>query len=378
MNKKVLLTDGELTNTLAAVRCLGKHRDITVYVTSQTKYPLSSFSKYCKGCFILPNPLNEVKYVNKLVSLLKKKNFDTLIPIGFHSERTIIKNKKKIEKFVLIPTVNYKSFEIASRKDKTVEFAKRLGVLVPDTYRISKLNDLNKIKKFPVVIKATEGWGTTRYAANKKELRIKFKEVIKNDVYHSSLPIIQEYIPGNNGFGFYALYNKGKLLCYYMHKRIHMYPRSGGASTMAATYYNAELYKTGKKILDKLKWHGVAMVEFKKSDVDNRFYLIEINPKYWGSLDLGIAAGIEIPYYHVMLSLGEKVKCKKYKRNIIFRWPSRDFLYAISGKNKIIEIFKWFMLFLNFRIKDNILLEDFIPTIYQLKDGIKKIKNRVK
>ena len=157
-----------------------------------------------------------------------------------------------------------------------------------------------------------------------------------------------------------------------------MYPRSGGPATMASTYYHKEIYRQGKKILDALKWHGVAMVEFKQNEENGKFYLIEINPKYWGSLDLSISAGIEMPYYHVMMALGKKIGKKPYKRDTIFRWPSRDLLYALSGKNKLIEILKWFLLFLNPKIKDNVWLSDIGPTLFQIKDGIRRFKERIK
>lgn len=377
MKAKILLTDGELTSTLAVVRCLGRHENIEVHVTSEQKYSLSSHSKYCKGTHILPNPLDEIRYISVLVDLLKEEHFDVLIPVGYFSERTIIKNRPKLEKLVSVPVVDLSIFDVANRKDKTMDFANRIGLNVPRTYKISGLDDLKRIRDFPVVIKAVEGWGNTKYAKDSKDLLKKYKKVMNNKILADALPIVQEYIPGNNGYGFYALYNKGKIVTYYIHKRLHMYPRSGGPATMACTYYHREIYEQGKKILDSLRWHGVAMVEFKRSEKDGRFYIIEINPKYWGSIDLGISAGVEIPYYHAMLTTGSKTVIGKKYSKCLFRWPTRDFLYAISGKNKTIEILKWVALFFNFDVKDNILLSDFGPALFQVKDGIRRFRNRI-
>lgn len=371
---KVLVTDGGSKHALAAVRCLGRHGEIETYVTSENRRCLCSHSKYCCGVFVLPGPSDEDQYVHQLMVLLREKDFDVLLPITYNCCEVVAKNKEKFGKFVVVPTVDYRTFKIAGRKDKTLKFATGLGIPVPKTYEIFGLNDLNRleVESFPVVIKATKECGSVQYASNKQELLERYEKMLKEYSYHNSYPIVQEYIPGDNGFGFYALYNKGRLVVCYMHRRMHMYPRSGGVSTMASTYCDQQLYDLGKRMLDNLKWHGVAMVEFKQHEDNGRFYLMEVNPKYWGSLDLGVAAGFDIPYYHVMIALGREYKIDNRERQVIFRWPDQDFLYAISGENIVLEILKWIALFLNPKVKDNIWLTDMGPTWHLIKKGVEK------
>jgi len=57
-------------------------------------------------------------------------------------------------------------------------------------------------------------------------------------------------------------------------------------------------------MLDALRWHGVAMVEFKRDEVTDRFWLLEINGRFWGSLPLALSAGIDFPYYLYQLASG--------------------------------------------------------------------------
>ncbi len=80
-----------------------------------------------------------------------------------------------------------------------------------------------------------------------------------------------------------------------MHHRIREYPVTGGASVCAESFYEEELKGLGMKLLDHLKWEGVAMVEFKKDNKDGKYKLMEINPKLWGSLELAITAGVHFP-----------------------------------------------------------------------------------
>ena len=80
-----------------------------------------------------------------------------------------------------------------------------------------------------------------------------------------------------------------------------------------------------------MKWHGVAMVEFKVSS-DGIPYLMEVNARFWGSLQLAIDAGVDFPYLLYKLTLGESPgKASGYKIGIKTRWllGDLDHLYLI-------------------------------------------------
>ena len=361
----VLVTNGTYFNALAIVRCLGK-KGIRVVVSSEKEPCIAGISRYCDKCYIVKNKVKEYK------EIIKKEHINVILPVGYKSVKFFSYNKKIFDKIAKIPIVNYKKFLVAGDKSKTYKFAEKIKIPVPKTVIIKKISDLNKIKKFPVVIKASEESGSVKYAHNKKELITIFEQMRTKYKKHLHPPIIQEYIPGINGYGFYALYWKGKLVAYYMHQRLHMFPRSGGASTMAQTFYDKKLFELGKRILDKLRWHGVAMVEFKKNEENGKYYLIEINPKYWGSLDLGIHAGYEIPYYHVLKAIGRNVNFRYKYKKVVFMWPENDFRYAMAGNNKVKEFSLWLINLLNPKIKKHWKINDLKPL---LKEGMYLLKN---
>jgi predicted ATP-grasp superfamily ATP-dependent carboligase len=59
------------------------------------------------------------------------------------------------------------------------------------------------------------------------------------------------------------------------------------------------------RLLGPLGWHGVAMVEFKEDDRTGRPMLIEVNGRFWGSLQLAIDAGVDFPVLNGQLALGQ-------------------------------------------------------------------------
>ena len=79
---------------------------------------------------------------------------------------------------------------------------------------------------------------------------------------------------------------------------------------------NCCILANGKKILDELKWEGVAMVEFKKDNSTGMYNLMEINAKFWGSLDLALVCGADFPGLMIDSALGKEIVpwTYKYKR----------------------------------------------------------------
>lgn len=122
-----------------------------------------------------------------------------------------------------------------------------------------------------------------------------------------------------------------------MHQRLREYPITGGASTAAKTVYHEEAFMHGKKLLDALKWNGPAMVEFKYDPQTNKLALMEINPKFWGSTELGLAAGVNFGELLVKDNQGVDLIANfspdQYKK-IQFFWPFDGDLFSIVASKK--------------------------------------------
>ena len=135
-----------------------------------------------------------------------------------------------------------------------------------------------------------------------------------------NLPLVQEYIPGV-GCGVELLMTNSGVKAFFMHKRLREYPPSGGASTLRVSIWDDRLYEFGARLLQAMKWEGVAMVEFRLDLRDGMPKLMEVNGRFWGSLPLAIASGVDFPYLLYQLMLEGDVKPPKgYKIGVVRRW----------------------------------------------------------
>ena len=329
MKLDVLLTDGDYNNTYAILRAL-KENGLKVGILFNNAFSLTFFSRLVDKRFRIKTKLrkkpNESKfkdYKDEIVNILKNNTIKVFMPVGNISYKFASCYKSDLQKYCNVALVDEDIMSIAQDKSKTFEFAQELDIPIPRTFKLNtvyEIDDLANIISYPCVIKKTNyNESGVVYCNNKNELIENYKKLSRNKNSEMSLPIIQEYVIGP-GMGYYGVYNNGKCVGYFMHQRIHEYPITGGASTLAKSVFDHELKNLGDKLLAKLKWHGVAMVEFKKDLADGKFKLIEINPKFWGSFELSYKSGINFAYLNYLVAMQLQVPESKYENNVYFRW----------------------------------------------------------
>jgi predicted ATP-grasp superfamily ATP-dependent carboligase len=116
--------------------------------------------------------------------------------------------------------------------------------------------------------------------------------------------LIQERIVGP-GLGIFVLRWQGRTIARFAHRRLREKPPSGGVSVLSESVPgDPELLSATDALLTALDWEGVAMVEFKRDASSGRPYLMEVNGRFWGSLQLAIDSGVDFPRLLVEATLG--------------------------------------------------------------------------
>jgi len=376
----VIVTDAHLRYSRVAVQSLGR-RGVSVTVAGEKDYPNKTFySKYCMNRVIYPAPdENEELFVKTMMSVANVHR--VLIPMH---ERTIIPISKRLKEFrriLKVPIPEYNVLKIALDKAETVKVAQRIGIPTPQTYLPSNLHELKSLSKnlsYPVVIKLRREASTPppryKYAYSQKDLIYKYRLMHEKCAY----PLIQELVHGV-GYGFFALFNEyHKPIAIFCHRRIREYPITGGPSAYCESIYNQKIVQYGLKLLKEMKWYGVAMVEFKLDRRDNRFKLMEINPRFWGSLPLAIASGIDFPYLLYRMAIGNNVEPqRKYKIGVKCRFLNLDFLSLKQAlkesDHKTTYLWNFGKSFFDRNVVyGDFTLEDFGPVAYLIANGLKK------
>jgi predicted ATP-grasp superfamily ATP-dependent carboligase len=148
-----------------------------------------------------------------------------------------------------------------------------------------------------------------------------YREGPSDLVYDFSQAVVQEYVPGEL-HDVCLLFNRGEPRAVLTQRRVLMYPRDGGVGVVNETTAERDLCEPAIALLRALDWHGPAQVEFKRDSRDGRPKLIEVNGRFWGTLDLSIRAGVNFPLLAARLAAaGEVEPAPPYRVGLRYWWP---------------------------------------------------------
>jgi predicted ATP-grasp superfamily ATP-dependent carboligase len=168
------------------------------------------------------------------------------------------------------------------------------------------------------------GWlsSSVGYARAPAELR----EALDRRPPHDFPLMLQERVSGP-GLGVFVCYDRGRLVALFAHRRLREKPPWGGVSVLCESVAVAPLARDcAERLMRELNWHGVAMVEFKRDDRDGLPKLMEINGRFWGSLQLAIDAGVDFPSILLGVALGTPPAAPRdYRVGVRCRWLWGDF-----------------------------------------------------
>lgn len=300
---RVLIADSDSRQALAATRSLAKAGHV-VFNAAERSPSLAGSSKYSDGQLRCSSADREPeRYVADISALASAHAIDLLLPMTEVSTWLLSAQRELLPGGCLLPFADAERLQMASDKAAMVTLARELAVPVPRTVLChdaeGALLAISELP-FPVVLKPSrsrvrtaEGWVSNRvaYATDEAELRARLAQL-----QSASFPLLlQERIRGH-GIGFFACYDRGRLVATFAHRRLREKPATGGVSVLSESIpVPPRALDLGRRLLERLDWHGVAMVEFKEDERDGSLRLMEINARFWGSLQLAIHAGVDFP-----------------------------------------------------------------------------------
>ncbi|HPQ68789.1 MAG TPA: glycosyltransferase [bacterium] len=296
-------------------------------------------SRACDHYEVLPSPLEEPeRYAQQIIAYLNRNTVELLIPVTDAAIFALLPFKKTLERLTKIPWPSPEALHAAVDKVQTFNLAERLGFPLPAGVTIDDPQAALPALPYPVAIKPQQlgegGKLAVRYADDEDALRAVFASW-PGDAFPA---LVQERIVGP-GEGYFGVWRHGEPVVECAHRRLRENPPSGGVSTLReAIELPDDMRELARKLLGEWRWHGPAMVEFKRSRRDGKPYLIEVNGRLWGSLQLAIDAGIDIPVAAAAVALGEDVPPMHYTPGVRTRWLKGDLDALLSRWRKTADL----------------------------------------
>ncbi len=337
-----LITDASGNHTLAIARSLGR-RGIHVSVASHEPTGKAFYSRYVGRRFLYPSPAGPLAATRaRLLQIIDLVRPDVFIPVTERVIMMLAPARAQIEDRVgALPLPSERALNVVFDKLATTRLADSLEVATPRTHALESLAELPALRDglgYPVVIKPRQSEhetadgqivsaGPPEYCAAPERFAATYMTVHRR----SPLPLVQEFIPGE-GYGVSVLYRQGELRALFAHHRLRMVRPTGSGSALRESIAPPPLMvAAARRLLEALAWHGVAMVEFKVDTRTGLPVLMEINGRFWNSLPLAVAAGVDFPYLLYRLALdGDVAPCLDYRAGVRARWLAGDLRHLIA------------------------------------------------
>jgi predicted ATP-grasp superfamily ATP-dependent carboligase len=335
---RVIVLDGEQRAALAVVRSLGQH-GCSVHVGSSTARSLAGGSRFAAREALLPDPLaGSEAYASVVGQLLAASRATVLMPMTEASTLAILEHRELFGR-VVIPTSDLPHFLRASDKALVLSLADELGIAVPRQWILAPSDDRPvdiPADQFPVAVKPSRSVigadghrqkGNVAYADSPEALRS-----LQALMGARAGPLLLQQRIEGPGLGVFLLRWRGEVLASFAHRRIREKPPSGGVSVCCESVeLPPALLERSTALLEALDWDGVAMVEYKHDSRSGRDYLMEINPRFWGSLQLAIDAGVDFPWLLLQAALGRAVTpVHQWRVGLRSRWVLGELDHLIA------------------------------------------------
>ena len=323
---RVLVTDGENRAALAITRALGRlgHH---VIVGDRGRQALAQASRYCRGRIVYPDPVaSPDAFVTELARLARDHGAEVLIPVADITTFLVTGHRERFA--CAVPCASEEVTKRAANKVDIMRTAERIGVPVPTSVVVhdpSLVPDVAHLG-YPIVIKpwqsrirTPQGWATTSvsYADSQADL---LRDLASRPAHE--FPVLLQECVGGPGVGVFACVHQGQTVATFSHRRLRERPPWGGVSVLCES---AEVDPVAGghaiRLLEAIGWQGAAMVEFKRDERDGLPKLMEINGRFWGSLQLAVDAGVNFPALVMQTVTGEPFAPQPpYRVGIRERW----------------------------------------------------------
>ena len=305
---KVLVTDGHWRKTLALVRSLGR-KGIDVTVGERTYLNTSFFSKYCSRRIVYPSPRRYPdQFIDFITKEIKLNHYECLYPMEEETLLLLAQHRSEISRYTHLLIPDSQKIEFVRDKGNLLRFAEAQGIPTPKTFYEPPTSALppwggGEGEGYVIKPRISSGSFGIAYVRKREDLIPLYQKVHTQYPF----PLVQEWIPDGGGtFGVSALFDDGSdVKAAFIHKKLRMYPIQGGPSTLREGVEHLQIMELGLSLLKSLNWTGVAMAEFKVDPRDGIPKLMEVNPRFWGSLHLAIISGVDFPYLVLKMARGE-------------------------------------------------------------------------
>lgn len=298
MPERVLLLGDDLRAFLALARSLGR-RGVEVHAAPSDFSSPALKSRYIAGTHRLPPyPLDPGAWESALARLITELGFLKVVPTS-DSGLFMLRHHAEALGRDRIGIANEAALEIFSDKANTRDLAGRHAIAVAAGRLLGAgetARDLAEALGLPLVLKPRASYALGDIATKRSARVVRDTAELDRQLRSGCWDgcVAESFFPGV-GVGLSVLAREGRILVAYQHRRLHESSETGASTRRVSEAADPALLAAARPLAAAARLDGAAMFEFRVDRRSGRHVLLEVNPRFWGSLPLAVAAGADFP-----------------------------------------------------------------------------------
>jgi predicted ATP-grasp superfamily ATP-dependent carboligase len=308
-----LVLDARLRQSLVTVRSLGSRRLHVAAMETSTGTPTFS-SRWCQQAFVCPTDGSAETYLTNLKQVLDHTGARVLIVSTDGSAELIRRHREELEQRVHIALAKNSALEIALSKERTLEVARQLGLVIPRAITVETVSDVEPALReigLPAVVKPVQSWIWSEQQGTGLACKLvatpdEAKHAVEELTNHGVKALFQQFLSGKREAVSF-LYAGGQMYARFAQWAKRTQPQLGGTSVLRqGIAIPPDIGEQAERLLREINLEGYSEVEFRR-DSEGNPYLMEINPRLSASVEIAVRSGVDFPYLLYQWASGERI-----------------------------------------------------------------------
>ncbi|NNC66346.1 MAG: hypothetical protein HKN84_16305 [Gammaproteobacteria bacterium] len=304
---RILITNGHRNTGLWITRHLGAagHR---VIATDSRALAFGLKSRYAETFELLPEP-SAPAYGDRLLAVVRRLRPDVLIPVGGITAISARSEEFERETAILVP--DGQAFEATIDKARVYDLCSCLGIPHP---RVLGQDSMAVRQNLPAptnglplaVIKPRRDYGAGQGLVFLRDSEHLDETWLSHSQQFGSL-VGSEFVPGpvDAQYSVQLLFDRNtELTEFFVLRKLRQWPPGSGITVEATSSHEFDLVEQMLPLFERLRWRGPVEVELKRHAESGDACVIEINPRFSGTVAFPLAAGVDLAGTMLNNSLG--------------------------------------------------------------------------
>jgi predicted ATP-grasp superfamily ATP-dependent carboligase len=301
---RVLIPDGNDVLATPVARCLRAVEEIDVWMLVDDP-PISGWRTRRKTGFIR---MGAGAWVDEVLAAIQETQATVLLPVSCPGIWQVMNHKAAFAGKVHCARMpDAQTLQRAGNKAALAEFTAQAGIATPKSWVVYPQNSKTLPRqemRYPVLAKPATGTGGAGIEILNSPADLERFLVAPP---HDGCYVIQEFLRGSD-VGCSVLCEDGEVLVYTIQRCSKARAQRFGSAMKLDFVHDRSVLSVVEETMRALRFDGVAHCDLLYDEAAGDVKLLEINPRFWGSVIASKVAGINFPEMAVRLALNKAIR----------------------------------------------------------------------